>query len=290
MHTRATLWADGLRFGECPRWREGRLWLSDFYDHAVKTIDSQGRVERVLEVPGQPAGLGWLPDGRMLVVSMLDRRVLRWEGGALVLHADLSGVATFHANDLVVDSAGRAYVGNFGFDLEGELERRGVPSVVAEHPRARLARVDPDGTTRAVGEPLSFPNGMALVDGERRLLVAETIAFRLASFQVGPDGLSDRRTVADLAAEGLAPDGICPDADGGVWLADALAPRCVRLDARGQITAVVETDARCFGCVLGGEDGRTLFVTGADSDDSHVASASWGSRVWSARVEIPALR
>jgi sugar lactone lactonase YvrE len=145
--TSATLLIDGLYFGECPRWRDGWLYFSDFYAHAVKRIDLRGAAETVVEVANQPSGLGWLPDGRMLVVSMRDRRLLRLDlDGRLVEHADLSGIATFHCNDMVVDTRGRAYVGNFGFDLDAYLHEHGPEAAIAEPapPRARLARLDPD--------------------------------------------------------------------------------------------------------------------------------------------------
>ncbi|MEI7546981.1 MAG: SMP-30/gluconolactonase/LRE family protein, partial [Actinomycetota bacterium] len=133
--------AEGLHFGEAPRWHDGRLWFSDFYDHAVKSVDLDGRIEIEVAVPGQPSGLGWLPDGSLLIVSMLDRRVLRLVDGQLVVHADLSEVAAFHCNDMVVDALGRAYVGNFGFDLHAEVARRGFRAMVHDHPRADLALV-----------------------------------------------------------------------------------------------------------------------------------------------------
>jgi sugar lactone lactonase YvrE len=282
---RAERWVEGLRFGECPRWHAGRWWLSDFYDHAVKSIDAAGHVQIEAEVPGQPAGLGWLPDGRLLVVSMTDRRLLRLDGAALVEHADLSGVAPFHCNDLVVDEAGGAWVGHYGFDLERALDERGVPSVVADHPMARLVRVSPDGRVSSSGPALSFPNGLVLDPTGRRLLAAETIAFRITGFCVDGDALTDRRVFA--ACGDRAPDGICLDAAGGVWFANALAPECVRVDAQGAVTDVVETDARCFGCMLGGEDGRTLLVVGSETDRVDEASVRRVSRVWTARVAVP---
>src|SRR6187431_3301202 len=135
----ATVLATGLHFGEGPRWHHGKLWFSDFYDHAVKTVDLEGRVETKVEVAGQPSGLGWLPDGRMLIVSMLDRTVVRLDSERLVVHADLSQIAGFHCNDMVVDIRGRAYVGNFGFDLDEAMATRGVADVLATHATAAIA-------------------------------------------------------------------------------------------------------------------------------------------------------
>jgi hypothetical protein len=136
MTTAKTL-AEGLYFGEGPRWHGGRLWFSDFYEHAVKSMDSTGAIRTDFEIDDQPSGLGWLPDGRLLVVAMHRRQLLRVDADGVKLHADLSGLATYHCNDMVVDAQGRAYVGNFGFALDEALESRGVESVIADHPTAR---------------------------------------------------------------------------------------------------------------------------------------------------------
>ena len=175
------LLVDGLHFGEGPRWHDGRLYLSDFYDHAVKAVTMDGEVTTVVEVPTQPSGLGWLPDGRMLVVSMVDRKVLRLEPDGLVEHADLSGIATFHCNDMVVDAHGRAYVGNFGFDLDGFVAEHGLRAALGEPgpPRATLARVDPDGTRARGGVGLRFPNGAVITPDGSTMIVAETMGRRL---------------------------------------------------------------------------------------------------------------
>lgn len=160
--TRATVIADGLYFGEGPRWHDGRLWFTDFYDHAVKSMDSSGNVRTELEIDDQPSGLGWLPDGRLLVVSMHRRQVLRVDADGIKVHADLSVLATFHCNDMVVDRLGRAYVGNFGFDLDQALHARGVEGVLADHATAVLARVDPDGSVHTASTEMHFPNGSVI--------------------------------------------------------------------------------------------------------------------------------
>ena len=141
----ATVLAEGLTFGEGPRWHAGRLWFSDFYDHAVKSMDAAGAVRTEIEIDDQPSGLGWLPDGRLLVVAMKRRQLLRVDPEGIKVHADLSPVAAYHAIDMVVDRFGRAYVGNFGFALDAALASRSVAEVFADHATARLARVDPDG-------------------------------------------------------------------------------------------------------------------------------------------------
>jgi sugar lactone lactonase YvrE len=273
------LLADGLHFGEGPRWHDGRLWLSDFYDHAVKTVDLDGQVQTAFEVDGQPSGLGWLPDGRMLIVSMLDRRLLRREpDGELVEHADLSGVAGFHTNDMVVDGHGRAYVGNFGFDLFTFLHEHSVAEALGEPgpEKAKLARVDPDGSVHVAAEDLKFPNGSVVTPDGRTLIVAETFGLRLSAFDIDSDGsLHNRRVWADLG--GRPPDGICLDADTNVWVANPLEPVCFLVAEDGGIVAEVETDQPCFACMLGGPERRHLFMlTAAGSDPGTVAEQRTG--------------
>ena len=279
---------DGLVFGEGPRWRDGRLWLSDMHAHTVLTVDLDGKREDVLHVPGQPSGLGWLPDGRLLVVSMTDRRVLRREpDGALVTHADLSGVATFHANDMLVDDAGRAYVGNFGYDLHADLKAREVPVILADESagQAVIARVDPDGSVHAAASDVRFPNGMALVDGGRTLVVAETLRLRLTAFDVADDGtLSNPRVWASLAEGFVAPDGICADPVGGVWVANALGTQVLRVAEGGEVLDTVTTSQLAYACALGGAGGRTLFVMTAPSSEPWVVADARDGKVERATV------
>ena len=256
------LLADGLHFGEGPRWHQGKLWFSDFFDHAVRTVDLAGTVETKLPVAGRPSGLGWLPDGRMLIVSMTDRLLLRLESEALVVHADLSDIATFHCNDMVVDQAGRAYVGNFGFDLDAAETSGDFAGALAAYEGATIARVDPDGSVHTAATGLRFPNGSVITPDGRTMIVAESLAHRLSAFDVAQDGtLSNQRTWADTGS--YIPDGICLDADGAVWVADAGGPHCVRIREGGEVLEVVDTEQRCFACMLGGADGRTLFMVTA---------------------------
>jgi len=247
--------ADGLRFGEGPRWHGGKLWFSDMYDHAVKTVDLDGRLEVKIDIPGQPSGLGWLPDGNILVVLMRERQVLRLDHDRLVVHADLSSVATWHCNDMVVDAEGRAYVGNFGFDLHG-ADDTGDFSI--RRP-AVMAVVQPNGTVGVAATDLEFPNGTVITPDGRTLIVAESMGRRLTAFDRATDGaLSNRRVWADLGAR--VPDGICLDADGCVWVANAAAHECFRVAEGGQVLEVLETDRNVFACMLGGPEGRHLFV------------------------------
>lgn len=265
----------GLGFGEGPRWHDGRLWFSDFYRHGVYAADESGREDLVVEVPTQPSGLGWLPDGSMLVVSMLDRQVLRWTPDAgLQPYADLSALADFHANDMLVDAQGRAYVGNFGYDLHHDMTVREVPAILADESagRTRLIRVDPDRSVHEAADDVRFPNGMVLLDGGRTLVLAETLRLQLTAFDVADDGtLGNRRVFASTAAQGVAPDGICTDGE-TVWVASALAPAVVGYRDGGEVAGTVETRQIAYACALGGDDGRTMFVMTAPS--SHPAEVS----------------
>lgn len=282
---KASVLAEGLYFGEGPRWHDGRLWFSDFHDHAVKSVDASGTLRTELVVDDQPSGLGWLPDGRLLLVAMHRRQVLRAGRDDVALHADLSGVATYHANDMVVDALGRAYVGNFGFALDEALRARGVEGVLADHPTATLARVDPDGSVHAAAPDLHFPNGMVITPDGRMLIVAETLAMRLTAFDIASDGsLSNRRVRARLGMR--APDGICLDAQGRVWVANAIAPECVLVAPGGEIVATVETSQPCFACMLGGNDRRTLYMMTAPSSVADVVSRSRQGRIECAEVEV----
>ncbi|GAC1355673.1 MAG: SMP-30/gluconolactonase/LRE family protein [Variovorax sp.] len=281
----------GYTFFESPRWREGRLWLSDFYTGQVLAVGMDGQAERIAEVARQPSGLGWLPDGRLLVVSMLDRKLLRREAdGALVMHADLAGVATGPANDMVVDARGRAWVGNFGFDLMG-----GAP------PRpTRLARVDPDGRVGPVGEELMFPNGIVLTPDGATLVVAETFGNRLSAFDILPNGdLGPRRDWARFgplpgagdapgAQPRVAPDGTALDADGAIWAADALGHRVLRVAEGGRVLQEISTgDQGVYACALGGPGGTTLFLCVAPDHDAHKRSAAREAAIWTVPVEVP---
>jgi len=278
--------AEGLYFGEGPRWHQGRLWFSDFYDHAVKSVGADGGVTIEHRFEDQPSGLGWLPDGRMLVVSMRALQVLRQEGSGFVVHADLSDLANHRCNDMVVDGSGRAWVGNFGFDLDGEIEKRGVDSVLADHPVANLVRVDPDGSVHLAAPDMHFPNGCVVTPDGATLIVAETLGLRLTAFDIGPGGeLANRRIWAEVGLR--APDGICLDAEGNVWVANAIAPECVLVAPGGDILATVETSRNCYACMLGGDDGRDLFMVTAESSDPREAGAARTGRIETVRVEVP---
>lgn len=293
MTTAPTTIVSGAHFLEAPRWREGRLWYSDFYGHQVHSVLEDGTDDRVeAEVPGQPSGLGWLPDGRLLVVSMTDRSVLRREAdGSLVVHADLASYATGHSNDMAVDARGRAYVGNFGFDLMG-----GAPIETAS-----LHRVDPDGTVTEVADDLWFPNG-AVITPDGTLLVVETFGNRVSAFDVTDDGELVNRRVwaefgplpADRAVEpalgglSVAGDGACLDAEGGLWIADAIGDRVIRVVEGGTITDEVRPGSPVYACGLGGTSGRTLFLCAAPDFHAEARAAAAEARMLAVEVAVPA--
>ena len=289
--TITTLLTD-LSFLECPRWHEGRIWFVDFYTQRVLSATGTGDDLRTeADVPAQPSGLGWLPDGRMLVVSMRDARLLRREAdGTLVTHADLAQYVSGHPNDMVVDAEGRAYVGNFGFDLMG-----GAPVAPAD-----LLRVDPDGTVTVVARELWFPNGSVLTD-DGVLLVDETFGNRITAFDVGPDGEltnrrawatfgdppSDRNLGAALGRLVVAPDGCCLDAEGALWVADATGNQLIRVRESGEIVEQIDVGSGVYACMLGGEDGTTLFACAAPDFDEHARSAAREARLLAIQVDVP---
>lgn len=275
---------EGLYFGEGPRWRHGRLWYSDFYDHAVHAMDESGADERVVEVRAQPSGLGWLPDGRLLIVAMKDRRVLRLEAdGTLQVHADLSPNEPFMCNDMVVDSDGRAYVGGFGFDLDAVM--RGESSATTT---TVLSLVLPGGEVSVAAGDLAFPNGAVIAAGGALLIVGESATGRLVAFDRAPDGaLSGRRIWADLSAVGAVPDGICLDAAGAVWVANPLGTTCIRVDESRGVLEQIEFSQHCYACTLGGADGRTLYAMTAPSSIAAEAAAGRRGRVEAVRVDVP---
>lgn len=270
---------DGVDFGEGPRWRDGRLWYSDFYQHAVYTVSPEGHRERVVEVMTQPSGLGWLPDGSLLIVSMVDRKVLRFADGVLADYADLSGIATFHCNDMVVSATGHAYVGNFGWDLFA----LGIDGAGP----ATLAHIAPDGTVTPAAEGLLFPNGSVITPDGTTLIVGETLGAQYTAFTINDDGsLTDRRIWASLG-EGVAPDGCTLDAAGGIWFADALGARVARVVEGGEITDVIETGVGTFACTLGGHDGATLYIlTAPGAAPEEVAGKGLGA-ILQTRVAAP---
>ena len=253
----------GLSFLEGPRWRGDVLFVSDMHGDAVLAVTANGAVSTVVELE-QPSGLGWLPDGSLLVSSMTARKVMRFDGNALSVHADLSGLAPYEINDMVVDRHGHAFVGQFGYAL-----REGGAPVASP-----LLRVDPDGSVHEAAPDMQMANGMAITNDDRTLVVAESSGKCLTAFDLADDGmLTHRRVWADLPDH---PDGICLDAEDGVWIAAPVTDRFVRVTEGGEVTDVVETPGRHgIACALGGPDGRTLLMLTATThgarDESRAA-------------------
>lgn len=260
---------DGLKFPEGPRWHEGRLWFSDMGEFKVIAVDLEGNSEVIVQTRYSPSGLGWLPDDTLLVVSMQDRRLLKLESDKLSEVADISHLASFYCNDMVVDKQGRAYIGNFGFDYAN-----GKPFAPAE-----VILVTPDGNSRVVADEISFPNGCVITPDDQTLIVAETFATRLTAFDIQPDGtLENRRIWANLKS--YAPDGICLDEEGAIWVATPGRGRVIRVQEGGKILDQIKVQTDAYACMLGGPERRTLFI--ATSDNTRV-----NGHIEIVEVEVP---
>lgn len=271
---------EGLVFGEGPRWHGGRLWFSDMLEHRVASVGAEGDVRVELDLGDRrPSGLGWLPDGRMLVVSMLDHRLLRWDGTHVEEVADLTDLCGGPANDMAVDGEGRAWIGNLGFDLEGG----GTPGPT------NLARVDPDGSVHLAASDLMSPNGIVVTPDGSTLVLAESAAVRLTAFTIGGDGtLTDRRVFADLGGR-RAPDGICIDAESAVWAACPVTGEFVRVADGGEVLEVVQVEPgrAAIACMLGGDDRRTLYCLTSPTFHLSEAPALRDARIETTRVDVP---
>ena len=258
---------DGLCFGEGPRWREQHLWLSDMHAQQVLRVSPSGEREVVVTLPDdQPSGLGWLPNGDLLIVAMTQRALLRYDGQALTKHADLSNLASWYCNDMVVDGQGRAYVGNFGFDLHN---RAPISS-------AELILVEADGNARVVDDDVLFPNGCVITPDDKTLIVGETFGNRLTAFDITADGsLTNKRLWAQLPDKAV-PDGICLDADGGIWSASPTTNDCIRQVEGGEITHRIELEQGAFACMIGDEN---LYILTSGSSDPAQCKQNKDARV-----------
>lgn len=268
---------DGLIFPEGPRWHDGAFYFSDMHAGIVWRLTPEGIASKVWEFPGNVSGLGWLPDGTMLVVSMMDRHLLRLDPQGVLMAADLSSFVSNPINDMVVDRKGRAYIGNFGFDLvKGETPR---PTV--------LLCVGPDGGVRVAADELHFPNGTVITPDGKTLIVAETFAARLTAFDVQQDGtLTNRRVFATV--EGVRPDGICLDAEGAVWVAAAGGNKIIRVREGGEIADTIPLPERhAYACMLGGADRRDLYICTARDHVPKIAKEQRAGKIEVARVEVP---
>lgn len=243
-----------FRFTEGPRWHDGRLWFSDMHDKKVWAVSEDGDAESIATVPNEPSGLGWTPDGKLLIVSMQDRKLLCLERSELIEAADLSALTSHLCNDMVVDSHGRAYIGNFGFDLHAN--QKPAPTT--------LIRADPDGSVHIVADDLMFPNGSVITPDGKTLIVGETFGARLTAFSILDDGtLTDRRVWATM--DGTVPDGICLDAEGAIWVASPVGNCVLRLKEGGEVLQKIELDRGAYACMLGGPARQTLYICTAET-------------------------
>ncbi|HUK68390.1 MAG TPA: SMP-30/gluconolactonase/LRE family protein [Streptosporangiaceae bacterium] len=270
----------GIVFGESPRWRDGRLWFSDWGAQEVIAVDLRGKSEVVVRVsfPSVPMCIDWLADGpRLLIVSPSDGLLLRREpDGSLVTHADLSGLARGF-NEIVVDGRANIYLNGGGFDLMAGEEF--LPGIVA--------LVTPDGSVRQVADGIAFGNGMVVTPDNSTLIVAESYGNRLTAFDIAADGsLSNRRVWARLG-DGV-PDGICLDADNAVWYGDVPNKRCVRVCEGGQVLQAIDLDRGCFACMLGGADRKTLFMIATEwRGPANMADGSRTGQVLTTQAPAP---
>jgi len=273
---------EGLTFTEGPRWHDGRLYFSDFFTHRVLAVDTEGNIETIVETPQQPSGLGWSPDGSMLIVSMNDQKLLSFSNGELSEVADLSQLATHFCNDMVVDKKGNAYVGNFGFDLHGGESIKPTNIIL----------VRPGEEPCVVAENVFFPNGTVITPDDKTLIVGETFASCLTAFDINEDGsLSNRRVWADLRSieEGYnpVPDGICLDAEGAIWVASPSTNDVIRVQEGGALLDKVEVDRGAFACMLGGENGNSLFISTANDSTEETCLTEKSARIEVIEVDVP---
>ena len=267
----------GLCFAEGPRWRNDKLYFSDMHANIVYTVDSSGELETVVALDNdQPSGLGWLPDGRLLIVSMTERKVLAYDGSVLSELADLSSLASYHCNDMVTDPLGRSYVGNFGFNLHKGSDFK----------KAEVIMVESDGRSSVVAEELAFPNGMVITPDGSTLIVAETMAARLTAFDIDLEGnLTHRRIWAKL--DEAMPDGICLDSAGGIWVASPSTNEAMRVEEGGKVTDRVRVGNRAFACMLGGDNGITLHILTSRTSDPETCALEKSAAIEIIDVSYP---
>jgi sugar lactone lactonase YvrE len=261
---KATVWIDQLVFPESPRWHQGEFWFSDMYAGTIWAAVPGKSPKLMIDWKNDVSGLGWMPNGDLLFVDMNNRKVMRKGKEGISLHCDLSALASCHCNDMVVDDSGRAYVGNFGFDaIKGE-----------SFSKAELILINENGDASIVADKMSFPNGPVLTPDGKMLIVAESMARRLTAFDIeeSTGNLTNRREWAKI--ENGYPDGICMDQAGGIWVAAVKQPSLIRVVQGGKVTDSIETSAQPYACMLGGPEGRTLFIAVTDIDQDTASHES----------------
>ncbi|MEM7101430.1 MAG: SMP-30/gluconolactonase/LRE family protein [Pseudomonadota bacterium] len=246
-------WVSGFCFGEGPRWHNGNLWFSDTIGQAVYRLSGNGELELVTKIPDMPSGLGFLEDGRLVVVGMTTRTLYAWDDHALTTYADLSEFTPFPINDMVVDTSGNAFVGGWGYDMLGG----------AEPAPAELIHIGSDGSKHLCSDGLSFPNGCVVTPDQTTLIVAESQGQRLTRYSIQEAKLSARAVWAALPNR--VPDGICQDEAGGIWAASPETKEVIRVLEGGEVTHLIKTERKPYACALGGAEGKTLFVMVADT-------------------------
>jgi sugar lactone lactonase YvrE len=264
---------DGILLGECPRWHDNKLWLADWVGQKLYTLDADNRPAVEAKVASLPFSFDWLPDGRMLLVHAADNELkLRQPDGSFTRFADLSGLSSYGCNEITVHPAGHIYVNNVNFDFPGGEFQPGF-----------IGLVSPDGTSRKVAEGLAFPNGMAITPDGGTLVCAESFNGNLSAFDIAEDGsLCNRRLWANVGEYGN--DGICTDAEGAIWT--STGPTVLRVRDGGEVLEKFELDRMCFAVMLGGGDGRTLYMVANEWTGTVDVTKPTG-RVFSTRVSVP---
>ena len=271
--TEITQLMDGILLGECPRWHDGKLWFADWVGQKLYTLAPGGQPRIEADIASLPFSFDWLPDGRMLLVHAADNDLkLRAPDGSFARFADLSALSEYGCNEITVHPTGHIYVNNVNFDFPGGAFQPGF-----------IALVGPDGSARKVAEGLAFPNGMAITPDGRTLVCAESFNGNLTAFDIAPDGsLANRRLWANVGQYGN--DGISTDAEGAIWT--STGPTVLRIRDGGEVTDRFELDRMCFAVMLGGEDGRTLYMVANEWTGSVDITRPTG-RVFSTRVSVP---
>ena len=282
MEKKTEILIEGLTFTEGPRWREDRLFFSDFFTKRVLSVDLQGNVETIVETEYQPSGLGWRPDGTLLIVSMNDRKLLGLKDGILKEEADLSNLASFHCNDMVVDNLGNAYIGNFGFDLHGGEKLKST----------NLILVRPGKEPEEIAQDLYFPNGAVITPDYKTLIIGETFGNKLTAFDINEDAsLSNRRVWANLSSikedYSPGPDGICLDEEGAIWVASPTTSDVLRVAEGGILLDRIEVETNAYACMLGGEDRKTLFISTSKDSSEEACLTDQSAKIEVVRVDVP---
>jgi sugar lactone lactonase YvrE len=278
MTLKPTIIYKGLAFGEAPRRHGGKIWFSDMHNRKIMTIDAENKVATIVDLPDRPSGLGWTLDDQLLIVYMKQKKLVRWDKDGLHTVADISALASGECNDMVVDALGRAYIGNFGKGTDLGKDIIGPGEIVM---------VTPDGKASIAADDITFPNGSVITPDGKTFIVAETFGCRLTSFDIKPDGTLVNRQVWAPLEEKIDPDGICLDAEGAVWVANAFEPAVYRIKRGGEVLQTISTSARAFACMLGGDDRRTLYMFTAENTDARICRQKMSARIETLPVEVP---